>query len=1153
MQWRFGISSASTLNALLDKPGVSVEEVLDDADIIQECKAQNQKLIDYLRQPDVLKRLLEHVVGSAQIEDTPGKESEERVGFKYPFVASEVLSSDLPPVSQLLFEHADDLLLPFWETILSPSAQSHLPLPHHAHPITSSSYERLETAHEEDEEDAGVQNTDRPKELLSAQSKGPSYTILAGYWTKVNIMLLEKHAREMLDFVKRVPNMVERLVARFDTPPLVDFLFRLVQCDETVPDANIIEWLSENDLISRTVGLFSPYNAPELHAAAAEFLKAVISLSAPSPSSLDQVSVPDNFGGPGETMMNVGCVNNLLVRELASEENVNKIISFMLDYKNIARTGRTSSLAEDLMGIRASMHTSRPESQLKTLREHTSSDESAVEEDEEDEADETLSMNVRSRRMSRAPTIPASAHRDSVATVRPSMLRRASSVRMPLGPQALNSAFVNCSSVCIELIRKNNSDYFEQHLFHTLRNYLLIRQQEIHEERAREAAESGNENVRNEDDEEEDAECMEEAMASVAEKMGIVHLGPLLRAFCDRLSDLQEMMRQPPPNTSAVATTIGEIEPLTQTRYCIAELYAELLHCSNMALLNREQGSGPQYSPMGTLMGGINGLQTLARVLQGDDGPALPDPAEFSKQKEMSDMGTIDAEVPEKQLGDAEAPDSNIPVIETSTEPEGSVKPEESSEDKPSDSGGLQDKSKGDDDEDSRSIASALSNMSLADLISQFASGPPSSAGEQDERHVDGERLKKQFLDQGVVPLLLELFLKFPWNNFLHNVVYDIIQQLFSGAMDASVNRNLTIATFNDAHLVDVLLDGWRRNQESSKQPARVRLGYMGHLNLIADEVVKLLERYPNVEKQVHDSITQPAWDQFVDEELHTSQNKESQPLAGGRPSAANKWANVESEDRYEGEEGASTFARYLSAQMRNETSDDEEDEEEGAGLAHFGELDRDHGGIEPVNESGEDDWGPFSEPATPSTFEFTSTASGPQPVMSISDAQPENLTPADWAAEFRRGGIPDMPSSAVQDEEDPSLEEIQGDDVHKRQSSSGSSDEGGADDSPFVDLHQPAALRQQTRQGRRSVPDEQQSEPHHWPAAEAAARHRRDSQGGVDAAPAIAVDALPDDVERTETGMLRRKLEDGSSVTVPLDDAELSEAMPSEEEQSRQ
>ena len=148
MQWRFGISSASTLNALLDKPGVSVEEVLDDADIIQECKAQNQKLIDYLRQPDVLKRLLEHVVGSAQIEDTPGKESEERVGFKYPFVASEVLSSDLPPVSQLLFEHADDLLLPFWETILSPSAQSHLPLPHHAHPITSSSYERLETAHE---------------------------------------------------------------------------------------------------------------------------------------------------------------------------------------------------------------------------------------------------------------------------------------------------------------------------------------------------------------------------------------------------------------------------------------------------------------------------------------------------------------------------------------------------------------------------------------------------------------------------------------------------------------------------------------------------------------------------------------------------------------------------------------------------------------------------------------------------------------------------------------------------------------------------------------------------------------------------------------------------------------------------------------------
>lgn len=44
MFWRFGFSS-STLDTLLEKEDVSLEEVLEEEDLIQEAKSMNPKLI----------------------------------------------------------------------------------------------------------------------------------------------------------------------------------------------------------------------------------------------------------------------------------------------------------------------------------------------------------------------------------------------------------------------------------------------------------------------------------------------------------------------------------------------------------------------------------------------------------------------------------------------------------------------------------------------------------------------------------------------------------------------------------------------------------------------------------------------------------------------------------------------------------------------------------------------------------------------------------------------------------------------------------------------------------------------------------------------------------------------------------------------------
>jgi hypothetical protein len=50
------------------------------------------------------------------------------------------------------------------------------------------------------------------------------------------------------------------------------------------------------------------------------------------------------------------------------------------------------------------------------------------------------------------------------------------------------------------------------------------------------------------------------------------------------------------------------------------ELYAELLHCSNMSLLNRPEDKGPKWSKDGCLMGGLTALEELGATLEGDNG-----------------------------------------------------------------------------------------------------------------------------------------------------------------------------------------------------------------------------------------------------------------------------------------------------------------------------------------------------------------------------------------------------------------------------------------------------------------------------------------------------------------------------------------------------
>lgn len=1195
---------------------------------------------------------------------------------RYPYVASEVLSSDIHSIAEAALSHPEELLDPFWNAILH-SRPSHVqpPLPHHSHPLLAGSpssspqpppsfppLTQLDLGSDSSEykpdgtnEDSGAainnaaaRSTDGSSEnsggsssgasdnggaiLIRAIDNGPGKSVLAGYWAKVNGVFLDKKPQEMLAYIRRLPRIVERFVAHLETPAVVDLLYRVISCEQTLPNAGVIDWLSTEELIPQVVELLSPSHAVDLHNTVSELLKAIIALSAPSPAGMGGAA-QDAFGYGGGSAFGqpeqpVG-VFNKLVRELASEKVVRRLVSFMLDAKipapSARRPSELSMIADDSIALddnsddeaeglsfktKAKKSLARPAlHMLSTLNEDSALDDT---EDGDDTDPQPLnpSLTPAFELAARSPT-----HRDSTVTLRPTdFFPPLEAPKCMATPETRSSSLVTGIGILIELIRKNNSDYFEQHLFHALRAHLIARQQEITATRdqARQEVSLTDEP---DDDEEDEMEGMEEAMAEMTDKLGIVHLGPMLEVLCERLDEFQALISDPIANQKLLTTTLGQVRPLTFERYRITELYAELLHCSNMALLNRNAGEGPQYSKDGILQGGIDGLQILARTLQGAEadesvsgGPGMDTLADGSERDAGSNGDGPSASKTVCEQAKNPAPGHH--TREHSLIGEGSTDTSQSDPFSDESSEALPEqtaeptRTPEEEEEDAKSIRSALSSMSLADLTSPHASEPPSpSLGvleSSGQPRVVGDHLKQRFLDVGIIPSILDLFFEFPWNNFLHNVVYDILQQCFNGRMDAGLNRKLTIAVFKDGCLPDKVLQGHKRNEESMASPRRIRLGFMGHMNLIAEETVKLFEKYPKeIGEAVFDSIPQPQWSIFVAETLKENREKESAPLAGGRPALPGQFgrfgggADLGGDDGDTGMMGQTgnngAFASYLSSQMSGNTSDDDDDDSDeevnwlAASAAHHAGGGSGNG-FEDVFEPGsasreanttatatiddddddDDEWSPFgsssmdtSEPsggAEDGFGEFQSSAS-------------QTLTAADWvASSFNENEVEDSIRRRHSGEEDGTTSQ-QGDETPPR---SPSFEDNNA---PFADPSYASSYRNigntEGTLRRSSSPSSADAASNAGvsqfrqqigvasvhtcaPGTKTAESLRRKSSSGTSigstdpsAAQAVGYEeplgpGVSNDVE-VRDGMMQRTLHDGRVVTVPLDDVALA------------
>lgn len=435
---------------------------------------------------------------------------------------------------------------------------------------------------------------------------------------------------------------------------------------------------------------------------------------------------------------------------------------------------------------------------------------------------------------------------------------------LPSVASTISSLCYVCN-VIVEIIRRNNSDLAEPYLFNTLRNRLMsIQSEQMQADIAPDATP---------DESAEDAgrSKMEDVLPELSDKLAIVHLGNLVAALTERFGQLQKLLTSP-RSADRVKSALTP-HPLTMERFRVIELYAELLHSSNMATLNRAPGTGPEYSSDGALTGGLDGLDKLGQALQASEeaidddtpgGDTASQEAQVTQARELPvSSGSTDYSLTESD---------DVPLSDDEEKPGNAVKASDADAEVPPAS-----------PEDAERLRNVMG------IESDDQKTPPTAVtttSDADAALSTGERLKQQFIRFDVLPTLLDLFFEHANNNFLHHLVYDILQQILNGQLGRGYNRELVVDLFGRSQLVNRVLNAQKLNDaQVSATPPKPRLSYMGHISLIAEELVKFFARCPtDLYEIIRPTYSPDAWDAFVEGSLRETRARDSQPLAGGKP-----------------------------------------------------------------------------------------------------------------------------------------------------------------------------------------------------------------------------------------------------------------------------
>ncbi|XP_013094534.2 serine/threonine-protein phosphatase 6 regulatory subunit 3-A-like isoform X6 [Biomphalaria glabrata] len=221
MFWKFNLLTSSHIDTLLDKEDVTLRELMDEDDILQECKAQNRKLVEFLVQPENMEEMVKLIT----VE--PPLEVDEKIRFKYPNTACELLTSDVTQINDKLAG------------------------------------------------DEGL--VDKLYSFLEGEK--PLNPLLASFFSKVMGLLITRKSDMIFEYLKAKSDFVGSLLHHIGTSAVMDLLLRLITCIESSETRRaVIEWLNEQKIVEKLVDSIVAEKDEDIHCNAAQSLCDIVRL-----------------------------------------------------------------------------------------------------------------------------------------------------------------------------------------------------------------------------------------------------------------------------------------------------------------------------------------------------------------------------------------------------------------------------------------------------------------------------------------------------------------------------------------------------------------------------------------------------------------------------------------------------------------------------------------------------------------------------------------------------------------------------------------------------------------------------------------------------------------------------------------------------------
>ncbi|XP_004524511.2 serine/threonine-protein phosphatase 6 regulatory subunit 3 isoform X2 [Ceratitis capitata] len=305
MFWDKSYTPSQNIEALLEKENVSVEEFLDDDDILLECRSQKKSIVNYFTRPDVIKRLVE-LITTEPSDDLPLAQR-----YRHAHMACEILTFGLPSLDEKLLSD-EDLLKTLYSYL-----ENEPPL----NPLLSSFFSK-------------------------------TFSMLFTRKAEQDWFLYQQMCLQLLEYIKSQNNFLDLISKHFSTPVIPDLIMQMMrEVEGGQMKRNLYEWLTEDKLVERLVEIIGNPQETDKHANVAEFLCDLIQQGR-SMRHMEQEndSFEPTFDG-----------SNPILKCIESEQNIEALLNVILE-PNAQESAVVSGISVVLMLLKPVVFTDEPNS-----------------------------------------------------------------------------------------------------------------------------------------------------------------------------------------------------------------------------------------------------------------------------------------------------------------------------------------------------------------------------------------------------------------------------------------------------------------------------------------------------------------------------------------------------------------------------------------------------------------------------------------------------------------------------------------------------------------------------------------------------------------------------------------------------------------------